>query len=361
MTQSGCFVIAEAGVNHDGDPAKGVALIDVAAAARADAVKFQAFDPAALVTRRAAKAAYQARNMSGDATGQFEMLRSLTLDRAQMRALADHTRAKGIEFMATPFDADSLRFLVGEVGVNRIKISSGDVTFGPLLLAAARTGLPALLSTGMSTLADVERMLAVYAFGLLEPKARPTDGALIEAYASPAGRAALRARATLLHCTTEYPAPPETANLKAMDTLAAFGVPVGYSDHTAGTAIAMAAVARGAVALEKHFTLDRRAPGPDHAASLEPRGLAELVAGIRAVSASLGDGIKRPLGAEIENLVVARRAIVAGREIAEGEIFDDANLAAKRPATGRSPMETWNLIGRRARRAYAADEAIDDA
>ena len=361
MTASHCFVIAEAGVNHDGDPAKAAALIDAAAAAKADAVKFQAFDPAALVTRRAAKAAYQARNMPGEATGQREMLDALALDFASVRALAEHARTAGIEYMATPFDLASLEFLVHEIGVRRVKISSGDVTYGPLLLAAARTRLPALLSTGMATLAEVERMLAVYAFGLIEPKAKPSEGAFLEAYASAQGHAALRAHVSLLHCTTEYPAPPETANLRAMDALAAFGVPVGYSDHTFGTAIAMAAVGRGAVTIEKHFTLDRRSPGPDHAASLEPGELAALVAGIRDVAAALGDGVKRPLGAEMVNRIVARRAVVAARAIAVGEAFDETNLAAKRPALGRSPMEVWNLFGRRAARAYEADEAIDDA
>jgi sialic acid synthase SpsE len=262
--------------------------------------------------------------------------------------------------MSTAFDAASLDMLAG-LDMPAIKIPSGDITFAPQLIRAARLGKPLIVSTGMSNLADVEAALAVIAFALTrsgEPVCRADFDA---AYASPAGRQALLQSVTLLHCVTQYPAPASSINLRAMDTLRhAFGLPVGYSDHTEGIEVALAAVARGACVIEKHFTLDRQLPGPDHAASLEPAELTRLVQGIRTIEQALGSTVKGPSSAEAGNRPIARRSVVAAKAIAAGEVLQADMLACKRPGTGVSPLDFWSLLGRPAQRAYAADEAIDE-
>lgn len=353
-----CLFIAEAGVNHNGSPEMALALVDAAAAGGADVVKFQTFQASHLVTPAARKADYQAAN-TGEGGAQFEMLRKLELSRQMHHQLLARCRERGIRFMSTAFDAESLAFLA-TLDMPAVKIPSGDITHGPLLLAAARLGRPLIVSTGMCSLTDVEAALGVIAFALTEA-GDPADRAGCErARTSVAGQAALRERVTLLHCVTQYPAPPEAVNLRAMDTLAqAFGLPVGYSDHTAGIEVALAAAARGAVVIEKHFTLDRTLPGPDHAASLEPGELAQLVAGVRTVQAALGSPLKAAADAERANLAVARRSIVAARAIRAGEAFTAQALAYKRPGDGRSPMDAWALLGKTATRDYLADEAID--
>lgn len=353
-----CLFIAEAGVNHNGSLEMALQLVDAAADAGADIVKFQTFEAKHLVTAQARKADYQVAN-TGEAGAQFEMLRRLELPRAAHHALVERCRARGIRFMSTAFDADSLAFLA-TLDMPAVKIPSGDITHAPLLLQAARLGRPLIVSTGMSTLADIEAALGVIAFALTQaglPKSRADCDA---ARVSEAGQSALRERVTLLHCVTQYPAPAAAVNLRAMDTMAqAFGLPVGYSDHTAGIDVALAAAARGARALEKHFTLDRNLPGPDHAASLEPAELRQLVAGVRTVQAALGNGIKAPSEAELGNLGIARRAIVAARTIRRGEMLQLEGLAFKRPAHGLAPTELWPLLGRPASRDFAPDEAIE--
>lgn len=352
------YIIAEAGVNHNGDTERALRLIDAAAEAKASAVKFQTFEAAKLVTSRAAKAAYQAR-ATGDDRSQLGMLRELELPADAYPRLRDRCRARGVELMSTPFDNESVGALVRH-GVARMKVGSGDVTNAPLLLEVARSNLPVILSTGMSTVGDVERALGALAFGYVAPRdERPSRAGFDAAYGSVDGQRALLERVTLLHCVSEYPAPPRDVNLRAMDTLAsAFGLPVGYSDHTMGLAVSLAAVARGAVVIEKHFTLDRRLPGPDHAASLEPSELAELVAGIRDVSAALGSSAKRPAPSELDNRAIVRRSVVAARPIKKGEIFTTENVTVKRPADGRSPFEVWDLIDRVADRDYEADDLL---
>ena len=261
--------------------------------------------------------------------------------------------------MSTAFDFDSLAFLA-TLDMPAIKIPSGDLTCAPLLLQAARLRQPLIVSTGMATLADIEQALGVIAFGLLgggTPRGRADFEA---AYASAEGQAELARFVTLLHCVTEYPAPAASVNLRAMDTMAAaFGLPVGYSDHTLGTTVSIAAAARGATVIEKHFTLDRTRPGPDHAASLEPDELAAMIAAIRDVETALGEARKAPAPEEIANRAIARRSLVAARPIAAGEPFSLDNLAAKRPADGLSPMAVWPLLGHASPRAYAEDEAIE--
>jgi N-acetylneuraminate synthase len=288
------------------------------------------------------------------------MLARLELSPDAHISLQERARARRIDFLSTPFDPASLAFLVGGLGLGRIKVGSGDLTNAPLLLDVARTGRTVILSTGMATLTEVEEALSVLAFGFGGGCEEPTRAAFARAWSNPASRQALHTRVVLLHCTTEYPAPPESVNLRAMDTLAcAFGLPVGYSDHTLGSAAALAAVARGAVMVEKHLTLDRARPGPDHAASLDPDQFAAMVEGIRVVERSLGDGRKVPQPAEEKNIAIARKAIVAAKPIAAGERFSGDNLAARRPAQGLPPIALWDLIGRTANRAYAVDEAIE--
>ena len=353
-----CLFIAEAGVNHNGSLDLALQLVDAAADAGADIVKFQTFQASQLVTAQARKADYQVAN-TGESGAQLQMLQRLELQRADHHALVQRCRQRGIRFMSTAFDADSLAFLA-TLDMPAVKIPSGDITHAPLLLQAARLGRPLIVSTGMSTLADIEAALGVIAFALMQPGLPRGRADCEAARTSQAGRSVLRERVTLLHCVTQYPAPAESVNLRAMDTMAqAFGLPVGYSDHTAGIEVALAAAARGARVLEKHFTLDRKLPGPDHAASLEPPELRQLVAGVRSVQAALGGGVKGPAQAELGNLAIARRAIVAARPIRRGDVLQLDALAFKRPAQGLSPMDVWSVLGRPAMRDFAADEAIE--
>lgn len=354
------FVIAEAGVNHNGSTERALALVDAAADAGADAVKFQTFRAEKLARRGAPKADYQTAN-GAEGEDQLAMLKALELDDAAHRAVAARCVTRGIAFLSSPFDEDSLDFLARDIGVDRIKLGSGELTNGPLLLRAARSGLPLILSTGMATLGEVEAALALLAFGYTAPNdAAPGRAAFAAAWNDPHARRRLAERVTLLHCTTEYPSPPEDANLRGMDTLhAAFSLDVGFSDHTQGIMMPVAAVARGASVIEKHFTLDRALPGPDHKASLEPAELAAMVAAIRAVEMALGDGVKAPRPSECANIPVARRSLVAARAIAAGEVIRPDAVAAKRPGNGRSPMDYWDVVGRPSRRAYAEDEPLD--
>ncbi|MBI2565673.1 MAG: N-acetylneuraminate synthase [Candidatus Schekmanbacteria bacterium] len=359
LPEARVFVIAEGGVNHNGSTEIGLALIDAARAAGADAIKFQTFRADRLVTGRAPLAAYQ-RAGASLARDQRDMLTRLELSEEQHERFREHCEEVGIELLSTPFDEISLRYLVG-LGVPRIKVASGEITNGPLLLQAGRTGKPVILSTGMATLGEVEEALAVIAFGRLEARSWPTPERLRAVQASAAARAALADGVTLLHCTTAYPAPWRSVNLRAMDTLrSAFGLPVGYSDHTTGIAVAVAAVARGAVIVEKHVTLDKQMPGPDHAASISPAELAELVNAVRAVEEALGSENKTPQAAELENTAVVRKCLVAARSITAGELLSEENVVAKRPARGLSPMAMWRLIGRPARRSYQLDEPLEE-
>ena len=352
------LIIAEAGVNHDGLLARALELVDAAAEAGADAVKFQTFRADALVTATAPKAAYQRAATGGNGT-QLEMLRALELDEAAHRALIARAEARGIAFLSTPFDLESLRLLTRELGLTRLKIGSGDLTNAPLLFAAGLTGRPVILSTGMATLEEIGLALGALAYGY-HGGTRPCRAAFLETMAAAECRKALNEKVTLLQCTTAYPAPPAEINLRAMDTLAAtFGLPVGLSDHSEGIVIAIAAAARGAVVIEKHLTLDRGLPGPDHRASLEPGELARMVSGIRQVALALGDGIKRPSHGERGNMAAARRSLVAARPIRAGETYGAHNLTVKRAGGGLPPADYWDLLGKAAPRDFAADETVE--
>lgn len=358
-TAASVSIIAEAGVNHNGDTGMALRLVEEAARAGADVVKFQTFRADRLLTRQAPKAGYQMQTTDAGES-QFEMIRRLELSEEAHWRIFDRCRELGIEFLSTPFDTASLHFLVNELGIGRIKIPSGEITNAPLLLASARTGKPVLLSTGMSSLGEVESALSVLAFGYLHPDEVPSRERFALAYREAMGGMQLSALVTLLHCTTDYPADPCSANLSVMATLRnAFGVSVGYSDHTEGIAVALAAVALGATVIEKHFTLDRTLPGPDHVASLEPSELQELVRGARKVADSLGSPVKVSQPEESANIPVARKSLVTLAPIRRGERFTQDNLGVKRPGNGISPIYYWDVIGESARRDYAADELVD--
>lgn len=352
------YVIAEAGVNHNGSLQLARQLIDAAADAGADAVKFQTFRADRLVSRSAPKAAYQ-QQTTGAEQSQYDLIKQLELDEAAHAMLAGHCATRGIQFLSTPFDPESLALLITKFDLPRIKIPSGEITNAPFLLSIAQTGKPVILSTGMSTLGDIELALGVLAFGYCMHDAGPSVAGFESAYASAAGQQALRENVTLLHCTTEYPAPFQDVNLRAMKTMAeAFGLALGYSDHTQGIAIPVAAVALGATLIEKHFTLDRKLPGPDHQASLEPGELKDMVQAIRQVEMALGSGRKLPAPSELGNRSVARKSLVAACRIGKGEAFTTDNLAAKRPGDGISPAHYWEWLGKIADRDYAPDEKV---
>lgn len=358
MTPFHTYVIAEAGVNHNGSLELAYRLIDAAVDAGVDAVKFQSFKADRLVTRSAPKAEYQVRT-SGGGESQYEMIRRLELDEDAHQALIEYCASRGMTFLSTPFDRESLDLLAHRFGMRTIKLSSGDLTNAPFLLEVARVAEQVILSSGMASLGDVEAALGVLAFGFVEcENTAPSRAAFASTLWSEAGLAAVRSRVTLLHCTTEYPAPVDEVNLRAMDTMAAaFGIRCGYSDHTQGIHVPIAAVARGATLIEKHFTLDRSMPGPDHQASLEPNELAAMVLAIRDIERALGDGIKRPTASESKNRDIARKSLVARDAILAG---DPLVLGCKRPGSGISPFEFWRYEGRPARRDYALDELIDE-
>ncbi len=352
------FIIAEAGVNHNGSVQRALDMVDAAAASGADAVKFQSFNASDLVSNRARKAEYQIEN-TGNSGSQLEMLRQLELTEDAHHQIAAHCKKSGIAFMSTAFDLRSLD-LLSRFEMPAIKIPSGDVTAAPLILAAARLKQPMILSTGMCNLEDIESALGVIAFGLTaSEETSPSIKSFEDAFASSHGQTALKSKVTLLHCVTEYPAPTGEINLRAMETMhLKFGLPVGYSDHASGTSIALAAVALGASVIEKHFTLDRTLPGPDHIASLEPNELNSLVRGIRDIEIALGSGIKLPSGSEQKNKVVARRSLIANQKIKKGDVFTQSNVAIKRPGDGIAPIHYWDIVGSHADRDYEIDEQI---
>lgn len=352
------YIIAEAGVNHNGDRDRAFALVDAAADAGADAVKFQTFDAAKIAAPGAPKADYQ--TLTTDAAeDQLSMLRALELPYDWHHELKAHANARGIAFVSTPFDTDSLKFLAA-LGMPYLKVPSGELTNAPLLWQFARAGMPLILSTGMATLSEVEMALAVICHALMAESEPSGLADVWKAWSMPTARAALSDRVTLLHCTSQYPTPMEEVNLKAMDTLRVFGLPLGYSDHTQGLLATVAAVARGACMIEKHFTLDRALPGPDHAASLEPDELSLLVQQVRALELALGDGVKAPQQSEWGTRVAARQNIIAALPIVQGEPMHRAALATARTGRGILAASLWDMVGRKASRAYSPGDVIDE-
>lgn len=356
------FIIAEAGVNHNGERDLAFQLVDAAVEAGADAIKFQTFKAENLVTKSAAKADYQRQNTTADES-QFEMLKRLELPLSLHHELIEYCGHKGIEFLSTAFDAESLTFIVDVLGLSTLKIPSGEITNGPFLLAHARSSCDLILSTGMSTLDEVETALGALAFGLLhdqESNVSPSTEAFHSAYTSEEGQKLLRQKVILLHCTTEYPAPLQDINLNAMVTMRdSLGMRIGYSDHSEGITVPIVAATLGALLIEKHFTLDKSLPGPDHKASLEPLELKAMVTAIRAVEQIMGDGIKAPKPSELGNRLIARKSLVAARDLSAGEKYTEDMLVIKRPGTGISAMEYWDILGTEVGKNISADEVIE--
>ena len=328
-------VIAEVGVNHNGSVDNAKRLIDLAADAGADCVKFQTFKADRLVTPGAQKAAYQ-KDSNEENIYQYEMLKKLELTHENFGLLQGYCKRRRIEFLSTGFDEESIRFLVS-IGQKMFKVPSGEITNLPLLRCVAQYGLPIILSTGMATMDEVEEAVEVMS-----------------------QNGASKNKITVLHCTSEYPAPRNSVNLRAMQSIATnLGVDVGYSDHTLGLAVPIAAVALGARIIEKHLTLDRQLPGPDHKASMEPHEFKMMVKAIREIELALGDGVKRPTNGERDNIACSRRSIVASTRILKGTVFAQENLAIKRPGYGISPMRLDEVIGQKARREFYQDELIE--
>jgi len=352
------YIIAEAGVNHNGSLERAKEMVKVAAESGADAIKFQTFKTENLVSRCAPKAEYQMQT-TDQVESQYEMLKKLEMNAQMHRELIHCCKKNKIEFLSTPFDVDSLHFLINQCGMSKIKIPSGEITNAPFLLEIARLGKKVILSTGMSTLGEIEIALGVLAFGYLGRKQQPSLRCFSEAYVSECGQRILKEKVILLHCTTEYPAPFDEINLRCINTLKkAFLLTVGYSDHTQGIAVPMAAVACGASVIEKHFTLDKNLPGPDHNSSLEPDELKIMVDSIRQVEKSLGNGIKIPASSEEKNKTIIRKSIVAKVPIQKGEVFTTENIVVKRPGDGIAPMNYWGLLGKKAEQNYDEDEKV---
>lgn len=326
-------IIAEAGVNHNGSLENAKKMVDVAKKAGVDYVKFQTFTSEKLVSVTADMAEYQKKN-TGKSQSQLAMLKSLELSREEFIELKEYCKEQEIGFLSTPFDLDSITFLK-DLGMDFFKIPSGEITNYPYLVSIAQTGMAVVMSTGMSEMEEVRQGVQV-----------------LKEHGTP--------KITLLHCNTQYPTPMEDVNLKVMDTLREeFGFPVGYSDHTLGIEVPVAAVARGACVIEKHFTLDKSMEGPDHKASLEPQELESMVRAIRNIERALGNGEKRPSNSEQKNISVARKSIVAAKNIVKGEVFTEDNLTVKRPGDGISPMRWLEILGKKAERDFSIDEKIE--
>jgi len=330
------FIIAEAGVNHNGKLALAKRLVEAAAESGADVIKFQTFKAKNIITKSAHKAAYQKSTTPATET-QFEMIKKLELNKQDHIDLISYCYEKNIKFLSSPFDLASLKLLL-DLGLDIIKIPSGEITNLPFLKAVGKRKKQIILSSGMATMQEITEALSV-----LRDAGTPKESV------------------TILHCNTEYPTPFEDVNLKAMNTIyETLGVKVGYSDHTVGIEVPVAAVALGATVIEKHFTLSRDMEGPDHKASLEPDELKKMVESIRNIEICLGDGIKRPSNSEIKNLTVVRKSIVAAKKIEKGELFCEKNLTVKRPGHGISPMRWDEVIGQKATKEYFEDDLIED-
>lgn len=352
------LIIAEAGVNHNGDKDKAFALIDAAAAAGADAVKFQTFNAERLAAISAPKAAYQ-KQTTDSSESQFEMLKKLELPESWHFELKQYAEKLGVTFISTAFDLQSLAFLE-TLDLPFYKIPSGEITNAPLLRAFARTGKNVIVSTGMATLGEVEQALAILSWGYLQNEEPESLAEIWQHWSDEESEKVIKEKVSLLHCTSQYPTPMVEVNLKAMDTLgSAFGLPVGYSDHTEGLLIPLAAVSRGATIIEKHFTLDRALPGPDHAASLEPGELKQMVSQIRAAELALGDGKKKPQPSEWDTRAAARQQVIAIENIMAGELLTVDNIGTARAGSGISPLYYWDLVGTASSQNYSKGEPVE--
>ncbi len=358
ILNNNCFIIAEAGVNHNGAMSLAKELIDAAAGAGADAVKFQTFKADLITTPTAIKARYQIENTGNDKS-QYEMLKELELSLDQYHELFKYSKSVGIKFLSTPFDVESLKELVS-MGVETLKISSGDITNALLLLRAAQSELPIIISTGASDLGDIRNALAVLAFGYRYTDSLPKNHAeCLNLLSDKEATAKLKDKVTVLHCTTNYPALFNEINLSAMHTIKeAFNLRVGYSDHSTGILVPTIAVALGASVIEKHFTIDKSLPGPDHKASLNPGELEEMVRNIRDTELILGSQVKSASETELLNKKVVRRGIYASSDIVLSEKFTLDNIVTLRPENSTSPLELWDLLGNPAQKNYKKYDTI---
>ena len=354
------YIIAEAGVNHNGSLELAKQLCLAASKTGADAVKFQTFSADRLASNSAQMAEYQVKN-TGVTERQIDMLRRLELTANDFKTLQAYCQGIGVDFISSPFDIESVHFLIKDLDLDLIKIPSGEITNGPFLLAIAQSDKPVILSTGMSNLEEISEALDVLAYGYLHKPAPKSFDQIKGCGSLPEGRSLLNEKVQLLHCTTEYPAPIESINLRAMGTMKSeFGLPVGYSDHSEGISIPIAAVARGAIIIEKHLSLDRTMQGPDHTASIEPPLFTEMVQAIRAIESALGTGEKRPQDVEVKNMNIARKKLIAKREIETGEVFSTKNLTSKRCGDGLSPMGFWDLLDQPSRQKYHEGESVQE-
>ena len=352
-----CLIIAEAGVNHNGSEDLAYRLVDAAHEAGADIVKFQTFKASDGISKSAKKARYQ--QVQTGSGSQFDLIKKLELEFDAHKRIYEYCKKVGIEYMSTAFDRASLDLLTNELNLDRLKIASGEILNGPLLLDHAARATNLIVSTGMCTLGDIEQALGVIAYGMSGSALPPCAESFSSVYSSHEGQQLLKEKVILLHCTTEYPAPFGEINLNVLETLkSGFELTVGYSDHTQGIVVPIAAVALGAKVIEKHFTLDRNMEGPDHSASIEPYELKQMVEQIRKVEMALGSSVKKPSQSELTNRSVARKSLVAGDSIAKGELLTTKNLVIKRPGTGISPMDFWRILGTRATKKYQRDDLI---
>lgn len=354
------YIIAEAGINHNGDRKNAIKLIDKGISAGADAIKFQIFKAENLVTKSASKADYQLKKTNTKET-QFEMLRSLELPLETYFELKDHCEKQNVDFLITAFDKESLDFIVNKLKVKKLKIPSGEITNGPFILEHALSGLDIILSTGMANLKEIETALSIIAYGYLNKNKKNIIDTrdFKKMYESSEAKKILNSKVTLLHCTTEYPAPIDELNLNAINSLRSkFNIPTGYSDHSNGIIASVIASTFDVDIIEKHFTLDKNMQGPDHAASLEPKELKLMIDYIRLVENIMGNGNKNISKSEKKNLKIARKSLVAAKNIKKGEIFSHDNIDIKRPGTGISPINYWTVIGKKSKKNYKTDDII---
>jgi N-acetylneuraminate synthase len=354
------FIIAEAGVNHNGSLDNAKKMVIAAKKANVDAIKFQTFTGEKVISQFAPKADYQVQ-ATGNQESQLEMVKNLELNTDEHFELMAFCQKKDLQFLSTPFDMDSVDLLIRDMDIPCIKIPSGEITNAPMILKIAQSGKPIILSTGMSTIGDIEKALGVIAFGYTNQNLVPSFDAFLESYCSTEGQKSLLEKVSLLHCTTQYPAPFESVNLNVIDTLQrAFGLPTGLSDHTLGITIPIAAVARGAAIIEKHFTLDKSLSGPDHKASLDLNELVQMTTAIRQTEQALGSSRKFSTSAEWKNKIIARKSLIAAKDIEKGEIFTRDNLTIKRPGNGISPFRYWEMLGKKSKSNIKYDELISN-
>jgi len=358
------LIIAEAGVNHNGELALALKLVDAAIEAGADIVKFQTFKSELLASATAKQADYQVKNTQEEQS-QLAMLKQLELSFDSHLAIKDYCETQGIRYLSTAFESKSLAFLVKTMKLSLLKIPSGEITNTPFVLEHALTGCDLIVSTGMSSMAEIEFALSVIAFGFICSNNKNTDSeppsntAFKNAYKSELGQQLLKEKVRVLHCTTEYPAPLTEVNLAAMDVMSeCLGLPIGYSDHTQGIDVSLAAVARGACIIEKHFTLDRNMPGPDHKASLEPDELKAMVIGIRNIELALGQPVKQATQSEQKNIAVARKSIMANKNIKQGQVIQESDIIVMRPGNGLSAIHYYDVLGSIAIKDFTQGEMI---